>query len=344
MFYLVTLLVGLLPLVVESAAADIAPPAPIGEAESVFVMDEQNGFIEIVLGPILRRARPIAMTTHKMAGARPYIGHVTRTHYIVRRADSTAELHSEYSRWLASSGFTTLLDVRGDSPMAPGGTSWALRAYGDLPTEVATELSGTRDKGRRRYLVAERKEGDEHAVIALLINPRRTDEVRVQLDVVLVDGVATAPLSMPADELGSRLRNEGSVPLEGVRYVGKKAGPRDSSALGLAQVAVLLRNDPGLSLTVVGRVRDEERPDSAMQLALVRAKAVMELLIVEHGAPADRLSARLLSADESESRQQPEGNAKPNDDGDTHPNTEADASKMRRDFEPVIALELRAQP
>ena len=345
MFYLVTLLVGLLPLAVECHASDLVPPAPSGEAESVFVVDEENGFLEVVLGPILRRTKPIAMTTHKLADVRPYIGHVARTHYILRGAGSTAEVHSQYSSWLASAGFTTLLDARGDSPMAPGGTSWALRAYGDLPTEVTTELSGTLDKGRRRYLVAERKREGEQTVVALLINPRRTDEVRVQLDVVFVDPVATAPLSMPADEIEKRLRSDGRVPLQGVRYVGKKAGPRDSSAPCLAQVATLLRNEPELSLSVVGLVGDEENEASVKQLALVRAEAIVELLVVEHGAPAGQLTAAVSPAEESEGRTGAEdGEPSPGNEAGALPDSDGGALKTTHEVEPPIALELKAQP
>jgi len=266
-------------------------PEDLGSTETVFEVEHEDAFFELPLGPIARRSRPIAMTSHTLTQVRAYLGLVRRRQLKVSGAVSVAEIHGFYTRWLEAHGYEQLLDAPGDSPMAPGGTSWALRAYGELPTEIATELSGTFDKSRRRYIVAEKSEVGEHRVVAILLNLRRADEVRVQLDTVLVDAQATADLRPTQDRIYELLSRDGSAPLPGVRYVGMKTNPCDSAAGILDEVALLLASHPELRLRVVDRGRVGDRPDASAALGRARAQALVDLLIFEHGVTADRVTA-----------------------------------------------------
>jgi hypothetical protein len=270
------------------------PPMPNAYpgAEILFAADEPASFFEISLGPIVRRVQPIAMSSHQMSGVRGYYGAMARRHYKIDDAVSTSEVHTHYADWFTANGFVVLLDARGDSPMAPGGTSWALRAYGDLPTEVATELSGTLDKSRRLYLVAEKRGDGEHTVVTVLVNPRRTGELRVQLDLLTVDTGETARAFPTRAQLYERLMSDGRVHVGGIQYVGKKAVPRDSCDALLSDLAALLGEHGELRLEVVGHVTMEGGEEAAANLAFARAQAVADLLIIEHGVAPRQLEAR----------------------------------------------------
>jgi hypothetical protein len=286
-------------LVVASAfAADDALPVPADGAEVVFEAESDATFFEISLGPIVRREKAISMSTHKLADTRGYFGRVARRQYKITTTASTTEIHARYLEWFAANGYTVLLDALGDSPMAPGGTSWALRVYGSLPTPVAVELSGTGDKSRRRYVVAERRDATEHRVLTVLVNPRRITDIRVQVDIVDVD-VAATERAFPAREvLAKQLTADGRINLFGVRHVGKKTIPRDSIDRILTEIAAALEADPQLALTIEGRATIADRPDSSAALGQARASAVERLLVAEHGVPDARLQSRAAEISE----------------------------------------------
>ena len=78
----------------------------------------------------------------------------------------------------------------------------------------------------------------------------------------------------------------------GIRYVGQKAIPRDSSASLLGAIGALMVAQPQLELAIVGRATLAGRVDASEALSLARARVVVELLILEQGVPVERIEAR----------------------------------------------------
>ncbi len=268
-----------------AGADDAMLPPAVENAEIVYAVDAEATFFEIARGPIVKREVVVGMSSHKVVDTHGYIGRLLRRQYRVVDTASSAEIHTHYSKWLAGAGYVIRLDAVGDKAMSPGGTSWALRVYGNLPTEIVTELSGTLDKTRRRYLVAEKHDGDQHRAVTVLISPRRMGDTRVQVDLIDIDTQATDRAFPTKSALVESLAVEDGVALDGIRYLGKKTVPLDSADQLLRVVAELLGDQPALKLTIESREHIEA-------LASARADAIKQLLISEHAVEESRLMTR----------------------------------------------------
>jgi outer membrane protein OmpA-like peptidoglycan-associated protein len=99
-----------------------------------------------------------------------------------------------------------------------------------------------------------------------------------------------------ADAMGNDIRNTGHVAVYGIYFETGKADINPESADAIAQIALLLKNEPTLKLYIVGHTDNVGTIDSNMKLSKDRADAVVNSLITQHGIAADRLKSYGVSS------------------------------------------------
>ncbi len=107
----------------------------------------------------------------------------------------------------------------------------------------------------------------------------------VQREAMAQDIKATAEL------LGKGLKTEGHIAIEGIYFDTAKADLKPESAAAVAEVAKLLKAEPGLKVFVVGHTDSAGSPESNLALSQNRAQSVMQALIKDHGIEAGRMKA-----------------------------------------------------
>ena len=92
-----------------------------------------------------------------------------------------------------------------------------------------------------------------------------------------------------ADAFKAGLGTTGHVEVPGIFFDTGKAALKPESAAALAEVAKLLKADPGLKVFVVGHTDSVAAVDLNLKLSQARAEAVVQALVAEHGIAPARL-------------------------------------------------------
>lgn len=92
-----------------------------------------------------------------------------------------------------------------------------------------------------------------------------------------------------AEVFASGLRATGHVAVYGIYFDTNKSDVKPESKAALAEIAKLLKKDPGLKLYVVGHTDSTGLLDANMKLSQARGESVVRSLVAEHGIAAARL-------------------------------------------------------
>ena len=92
-----------------------------------------------------------------------------------------------------------------------------------------------------------------------------------------------------AEVFASGLRATGHVAVYGIYFDTNKSDVKAESKPALAEIAKLLKKDPGLKLYVVGHTDSTGLLDANLKLSQARGESVVRSLVAEHGIAAARL-------------------------------------------------------
>jgi outer membrane protein OmpA-like peptidoglycan-associated protein len=92
-----------------------------------------------------------------------------------------------------------------------------------------------------------------------------------------------------AEVFSNDIRSTGHVAVYGIYFDSGKSVVKPESDVALAEIAKLLKGDPGLKLNVVGHTDNVGQMDYNMKLSQARAEAVAQALVAKHGISAARL-------------------------------------------------------
>ncbi len=92
-----------------------------------------------------------------------------------------------------------------------------------------------------------------------------------------------------AEVFASGLRTTGHVAVYGIYFDTNKSDVKPESKPALAEIAKLLKKDPGLKLYVVGHTDSTGLLDANMKLSQARGESVVRALVADHGIAAGRL-------------------------------------------------------
>ncbi len=219
-------------------------------------------------------------------------GRVTRIQYSLSGRANAFEVYRNYADAAEDAGFTAIWQAQGRALGPRSGDAWSRAHYRDLHAggRMPGELSQSVDPAERRYLAARLTrpvEGDVY--LALLVNQHRDDDVRVQLDIVELEGVRADLIAIDPDYLAEQIAATGSVVVQGIHFETNRAEIRPESAPALEAMAGLLTAQPDLSVYIVGHTDMTGDFGYNMELSRDRARAVVEALVTRHGIAAERL-------------------------------------------------------
>ena len=92
-----------------------------------------------------------------------------------------------------------------------------------------------------------------------------------------------------AAAMGKDIRSTGHASVYGIFFDTAKATIKAESAKAIAEVAKMLKADPGLKIYVVGHTDNEGNVEGNISLSQARGEAVLQALVREHGIAAARL-------------------------------------------------------
>jgi len=113
-----------------------------------------------------------------------------------------------------------------------------------------------------------------------------------QYELLIVEKkVMEQEVTADAKSLAADINSTGHVSVYGIHFDFNKATVKPESELTLKEIAKLLKQNPGLSLYVVGHTDSVGKIDYNMQLSKERAEAVVQTLVEKYGVSQNRLDA-----------------------------------------------------
>jgi len=212
-------------------------------------------------------------------------GKVTRIQYDAPEDRSTLEIYRNYESALKRAGFEILFMGEREELGKNFGEA-AYYAMRNVRGDYWHYLCGHVE--HQRYIAAKlsRPEGDVYVSVFVSISIHKRNPV-IQVDFIEVKPMETELVT--ADTMMEDITRTGRVAIYGIYFDTDRADIKSESEPTLEEITRLLRQNPDLSLYVVGHTDDVGALDYNMNLSQRRAKAVVESLVSRYGIDPDRL-------------------------------------------------------
>lgn len=237
-------------------------------------------------------------------------GQVTRILYVAPEGRSPLEVLRNYEQELTKNGFNVLFTCAG----AECGVrdAWLGQYYfykrerklsnyppagGRGPKGQVTEFAftGARDQ---RLMTAKRQgpQGDMYVTVFVATGAFNAHKETNGRTLTLLEVVDTVPMeskmvTIEAAAMAKDIAATGHVALYGIYFDTDKTDIKPESAPTISEIAKLLKQDPKLTMYVVGHTDNVGGYEYNMGLSERRAAAVVRELTGKHGIPAARLKA-----------------------------------------------------
>jgi outer membrane protein OmpA-like peptidoglycan-associated protein len=207
-------------------------------------------------------------------------GNLTRLTYDNPGGRSPLEIVRNYRQALEAQGFRT--DWECGSRQACGSTARHGGGRGWNGVNGMNLGAG----GNVHYVTGSMPHGQGTAWVSIGATPRQT---RIHI----VEGAAmqTGMVQVNAAQLAAELDRSGRVTLDGIHFDTGQDTLRPESDAALAQVGLLMRDDPALRLMVEGHTDSTGSMEVNQTLSQRRANRVREAIIARYGVAPDRLGA-----------------------------------------------------
>jgi OmpA-OmpF porin, OOP family len=221
-------------------------------------------------------------------------GRVTWIAYQLPDERSVLEIARNYEQALAEDGYEIVFACAGQECGEGSRFHQHLYRSGDVIRGGSRMLwrIGSHNS-RARYMVAHREDAEISAHIMLHIveggERRYVRQVVVENEPMQSGLVETG--ARAAEELQAALDTEGRAVVDGIFFDFDSADILPESAEALEQMAILLRDAPGISVYIVGHTDDQGDLEYNTALSARRAQAVLDALAGGHGIAAGRMQA-----------------------------------------------------
>ena len=215
-------------------------------------------------------------------------GAIAQTTYRSPGEKSTLEVFRNYQNFLNGAGFEVLFICSSEEC---GGRNFN--------HAVVPYCCGFEDNyGEQRYLSAQMKRSEGDVFVSLYVT-RNTggggpdhNRIFTQFDVIETKAMKTAMVVINAGKMAEDISETGHVALYGIYFDTNKASVRPESRPAIEEIAQLLNQNASLELVVVGHTDNQGALDYNMDLSDRRAKAVVDILVNDHGINQQRLLSR----------------------------------------------------
>jgi OOP family OmpA-OmpF porin len=263
---------------------------------------------EVLLGPLKAGSISTNLSPTKSHKAE---GQVTRIVYVAPEGRSPLEVLRNYEQELTKGGFNVLYKCSGKECGTDYG--WVGQYYlykgdrqlsnyppkgGGGPPGQVTEFAFTSAKDQR-LLTAKRAspQGDSYVSVFVATGMSSSHkETTYGRALTLLEVVDTVPMetrmvTVEAGAMAKDIAATGHVALYGIYFDHDKADLKTESAPTIVEIAKLLKQDPKLTMYVVGHTDNVGGYEYNIGLSERRAAAVVKELTGKHGIQAPRLKA-----------------------------------------------------
>ncbi|MEQ7156536.1 OmpA family protein [Brevundimonas aurifodinae] len=207
-------------------------------------------------------------------------GELTRLTYDNPAGRSPLEIVRNYQRALEDQGFRTDWECGsraacGSTARHGGGRGW--NGVNGMNLGVGSSV---------HYLTGRLTQGDAQTFVSIGATPQQT-----RVHIVEATRMQTGQVSVDATALAGELDRTGRVTLEGVYFDTGQDTLRPESDAALHQVGLLMRDQPGLRLTVEGHTDSTGSAEVNRTLSQRRADRVRDAIVTRYGVAAERLGA-----------------------------------------------------
>ncbi|MDZ7848556.1 MAG: OmpA family protein [Owenweeksia sp.] len=227
-------------------------------------------------------------------------GQLTRiTYYLEKGADqlSIGEVYQDYLEAFEKENIAILgkgLQSQRNVSSTVGGGTWigvALKPNAFTSKSAANNLfAGTSTSGGTFSIIGEVARGGKSTYLALY-GERHSDKLVVcHLDIMETKAAETGKVTANADYIRKEIEDKGSVSIYGITFDFDKSSIKPESKLALDEMAKYLKDNPGISLYIVGHTDMKGSYEYNLKLSRDRARAVVEKLIKDYGIASDRLT------------------------------------------------------
>jgi OmpA-OmpF porin, OOP family len=267
------------------------------------------GDLSMILGPV-KRGGPGKRTTLTPTKNQRVEGATTRILYVAPEGRSPLEVMRNYEQELKSNGFELLYrcaraecGTEDDGLLGEYYLYSADRRLKQTPRSASTigragQVSeyALNSAGDQQFLAAKRKgpKGEMFVSVYAATGGFRLHKDTFGRAITLLDVVETTPMetkmvTVDAAAMAKDIASTGRVALYGIYFDHDKADIKPESAPTLQEIAALLKQDPKLSLYVVGHTDGVGQFDYNVKLSERRAASVVQALATQHGIDAKRL-------------------------------------------------------
>lgn len=220
----------------------------------------------------------------------------SRLIYVVPGDRSPLEVMRNYQAELTQQGYETVYSCDKDDCGEASRMVAYLYPLGERLTNLGqiTEYAFSFPRPDQRYLVARQPDSGRLVSIYTAFQtfdqfPETTDKVMVLLDVVEAAPLKQRMEFVSADQMATALDTAGRISLYGILFDHDSDRVKPESDPTLAEIAALLKADPGLRLFVVGHTDMTGAYDYNLDLSRRRAAAVVGALTGNQGIARDVL-------------------------------------------------------
>ena len=176
--------------------------------------------------------------------------------------------------------YTEIMYALNEGTKAPGAVALHRNIQNAL-AKIGGVQVGNNGEGDQYYKVA--KDGAE---VWVHVNAVINEQYRLTL---VEKGAMKQDIVADAAALGAGIKAEGRIAVYGIHFDTGKAELKPESEPALAEIAKLLKGQPGLKLHVVGHTDNVAGLELNLKLSRARAEAVVAALSGRHGISASRL-------------------------------------------------------
>jgi outer membrane protein OmpA-like peptidoglycan-associated protein len=221
-------------------------------------------------------------------------GEVTRLVYLVPKGPSALEVFANYKQALAAGGFKPLFES-GGSQLGIGQTGF----FGDDSEVNSCQLFGY-SPDKSHYIAAEANQNGQKIDVSLYVteyqdgltcgNTVEKGQVILQLALVKSGAMQSKMVTVSASDIQKGIDSQGHIAIYGIYFDTNKTDLKPESKPSLDQVAMYLKQNPGMKIHVVGHTDNVGTLDFNLKLSRARAASVVAALVRDYGVPAARLN------------------------------------------------------
>lgn len=269
----------------EEKAHPLVPPYP--GSEIVFLDESDNGNYELTLGPLVRNSSNEYIPTD----TRTIKGKLTNIQYMIKD-EEFQDVVKFYEETLKRNGFELVAFIKAGKPMEVAGRNWTMSVYNNLPGKLRSNITGTKGgRENRYYIVGQINEPDHNAFVVMIINEFDRNEIYVHADIIGKEEKVEKLDVTTAETIKEDLNGQGYSVIYGIYFEQDKAEIQEGSKPVLKEIAKYLKNNPGVSLYVIGHTDMVGKLDFKIALSKSRADAVVKALVNNYLISPERIIA-----------------------------------------------------